>query len=62
MIYTKFLFHIYIDGLFVWQTFCARPDFKKMKVWKDEIDGLKEGKGKRCTNKEFIFAAIETSS
>jgi hypothetical protein len=28
LIYTKLLFRIYIDGLFVWQTFCARPDFK----------------------------------
>jgi hypothetical protein len=61
MVYTKLLFQIYIDGIFVWQTFCARPDFKKMTEWEDEVDGLKEGKGRGCTKKEFIFAAIETS-
>lgn len=63
MIYTKFVIEIEVDGIPAWTCFCDRPFFKKHPggTWEDQVEGVKEGKGRSCTLKEFKFAKIETS-
>jgi len=62
MIYSKLVIEIEVDGIPVWTCFCPRPFFKKNPegIWEDEVTGVKEGKGRGCTEKELRFAKIET--
>ena len=64
MNHTKLGFNIMVDGQLAWEPRCSRPWFKKNKdktEWVEKVTGLKEGKGKKCTERVFQFAKIETS-
>lgn len=63
MKYTKLGFHITVDGHLAWEPRCSRPWFKKNEdenEWAEKVTGLKEGKGRNCTERVFQFAKIET--
>ena len=41
---------------------CGRPGLEKNGgKWEDEVRGVKEGKGRGCTVREFRFVGIGTS-
>jgi hypothetical protein len=65
MIYTKLVIEVEVDGIPAWTRFCPRPFFRNNApgaIWEDTVVGVKEGKGAKCTLKEFQFAKIETSN
>lgn len=62
MKYSKIIFEILVDGIDAAKAFCERPFFTKGGItWVQIVDGVTDGKGKRCTLQDFMFAKIETS-
>jgi hypothetical protein len=67
MQYTKLKFYIYVDGHLAWVCECQRKWFndregQEVRIkWREEVLGVKEGKGQGCKLRKFKFAKIETS-
>ncbi|PQE10069.1 hypothetical protein CJF31_00003986 [Rutstroemia sp. NJR-2017a BVV2] len=61
--YSKLQFSIFIDGIWVWDAWCARPRYRANGYkWEEEVRGVKTGKGKGCTESGFKFVGIETNT
>ncbi|PQE08560.1 hypothetical protein CJF30_00005411 [Rutstroemia sp. NJR-2017a BBW] len=61
--YSKLQFSIFIDGIWVWDAWCARPRYKENGYkWEEEVRGVKTGKGMGCTESGFRFVGIETNT
>jgi len=59
---SKLHFDIRVDGKKVWTSTCGRPWLEKNGGrWEDEVRGVKEGKGRGCTVRDFKFVGIGTS-
>ncbi|KAF7871590.1 hypothetical protein EAF04_003697 [Stromatinia cepivora] len=56
-------FEILVNGEFVWNECCSRPDYQRhgKGVWEATIDGMKVGKGRSCEVSGFRFSAIKTN-
>ncbi|KAJ8066658.1 hypothetical protein OCU04_005704 [Sclerotinia nivalis] len=56
-------FEILVDGEFVWNEWCSRPDYQRYGkgVWEATINGMKVGKGWSCEVSGFRFSAIKTN-
>ncbi|KAF7902452.1 hypothetical protein EAF00_002355 [Botryotinia globosa] len=63
MEYAHLQFEILVDGEFVWNSWCARADYKRNGkfMWEETIDGMKVGKGHKCEISKFRFSAIKTN-
>ncbi len=64
---SKLRFHIKVDGVEAWVSTCERVWWKRFNrneqdaVWEDEITGIKQGKWRGCTRRNFKFAEIKKS-
>jgi len=67
MSYINLKFYSAVDGNHAWVSECPRrwfndrPGQEKRTLWKDEVLGPKQGKGRGCRLRKFKFAKIETS-
>jgi hypothetical protein len=64
MPHVKIGFHVKVDDKEAGTIWLSRTWFKYRDgaIWTEEMKGVKEGKGQRCTVKPFKFAKIETHS
>ncbi|APA09889.1 predicted protein [Sclerotinia sclerotiorum 1980 UF-70] len=60
---SRLQFEILVDGEFVWNEWCSRPDYQRhgKGVWEAVVDGMKVGKGRSCEVSGFRFSAIKTN-
>ncbi|RDW87782.1 hypothetical protein BP5796_03476 [Coleophoma crateriformis] len=62
----KLRFDLAVDGIPVWTSHCARPDYNKLArtktPWVEDVEGVKEGKGRGCTMRAFRFGKLDTTS
>ncbi|CAD6441752.1 4bb59674-6a75-4b5c-b1a2-25db1f5c63f6-CDS [Sclerotinia trifoliorum] len=60
---SRLQFEIFVDGEFVWNEWCSRPDYQRhgKGVWESTVDGMKVGKGRSCEVSGFRFSAIKTN-
>ena len=59
---SKVRFYVSVDGIPAWTSTAARPRVKEHDGhWEDEVEGVKEGKGRGCVMRKFRFSEIKTS-
>lgn len=59
---SKLQFQIFVDGKFVWDSWCHRPRYDANgNVWEEIIGGMKLGKGRSCEVNDFKFMGLKTS-